>query len=336
MKRSTFVLTMATVLLSSSAALAQCPASGSCFSTHGTPGCDDADCCNAVCAADPFCCDTQWDGLCVSGAEKLCLTCGGEGAGSCFVTGSPACNDESCCDAVCSADPFCCDTAWDSLCVGAAKDLCTCGGSDTGSCFTSHGNPWCNDADCCNAVCSADPFCCSASWDGLCVDGAEELCQACGGDGAGSCFTSGSAACNDAECCDAVCAADPFCCSVAWDGICVGGAEDICATCGGAGAGSCFSSGGAFCNDAACCNAVCAADPFCCSVAWDGLCVAGANDLCNGACDGDLNGDNVVNAADLAVLLGAWGGGGAADIDGNGTVNAGDLAILLGAWGNCP
>ncbi|RLS91094.1 MAG: hypothetical protein DWI11_11940 [Planctomycetota bacterium] len=47
---------------------------------------------------------------------------------------------------------------------------------------------------------------------------------------------------------------------------------------------------------------------------------------------GDLNGDGLVDAADLAILLGAWGGTGAADLDGNGTVDAADLATLLGAW----
>jgi hypothetical protein len=46
----------------------------------------------------------------------------------------------------------------------------------------------------------------------------------------------------------------------------------------------------------------------------------------------DLTGDNKVNAADLAVLLGAWGGAGAADVSGDGTVNGADLALLLGAW----
>lgn len=54
-------------------------------------------------------------------------------------------------------------------------------------------------------------------------------------------------------------------------------------------------------------------------------------------CPADLDGNGSVNAADLAVLLGAWGGGaGPADLDGNGTVNAADLAVLLGGWGNCP
>ncbi len=47
----------------------------------------------------------------------------------------------------------------------------------------------------------------------------------------------------------------------------------------------------------------------------------------------DLNHDCVVDAADLAMVLGAWGANGtAADLDGNGTVGAEDLALLLGAW----
>jgi hypothetical protein len=47
----------------------------------------------------------------------------------------------------------------------------------------------------------------------------------------------------------------------------------------------------------------------------------------------DLNGDGLVNAGDLALLLAAWGtGDSAADIDLDGAVGAGDLAILLAAW----
>jgi dienelactone hydrolase len=47
----------------------------------------------------------------------------------------------------------------------------------------------------------------------------------------------------------------------------------------------------------------------------------------------DLDGNGTVDAADLAILLGAWGRSGvAADLDGDGVVAASDLAILLGAW----
>ncbi len=51
---------------------------------------------------------------------------------------------------------------------------------------------------------------------------------------------------------------------------------------------------------------------------------------CAEAVVGDLDGDGNVNAADLAILLGAWGGDGPADLNNDGTVNAADLAILLG------
>ncbi len=47
----------------------------------------------------------------------------------------------------------------------------------------------------------------------------------------------------------------------------------------------------------------------------------------------DLNGDGVVDAADLAMLLGQWGESGAADLNGDGAVDAADLAMLLGSWG---
>src|SRR5262249_45027219 len=46
----------------------------------------------------------------------------------------------------------------------------------------------------------------------------------------------------------------------------------------------------------------------------------------------DLTGDGAVNAADLAVLLGAWGQSGACDLDADGVVSSSDLAILLAAW----
>lgn len=52
-------------------------------------------------------------------------------------------------------------------------------------------------------------------------------------------------------------------------------------------------------------------------------------------CPADFTGDGQVNAADLAVLLGAWANAGG-DLTGDGTTNAADLSVLLGAWGPCP
>jgi hypothetical protein len=47
---------------------------------------------------------------------------------------------------------------------------------------------------------------------------------------------------------------------------------------------------------------------------------------------GDLNGDWLVNGADLGIMLGNWGLPGITDLDNNGTTNGADLGILLGAW----
>ncbi|MCA9284785.1 MAG: right-handed parallel beta-helix repeat-containing protein [Phycisphaerales bacterium] len=55
-------------------------------------------------------------------------------------------------------------------------------------------------------------------------------------------------------------------------------------------------------------------------------------------CVGDLTDDQVVDGADLGILLGLWGPcpGCAADLNDDGQVNGADLGILLGAWGPCP
>ena len=53
-------------------------------------------------------------------------------------------------------------------------------------------------------------------------------------------------------------------------------------------------------------------------------------------CAADLDGNDMVNGADLALLLVAWGSpGGSADLDCNGLVDGGDLSRLLVAWGFC-
>lgn len=55
-------------------------------------------------------------------------------------------------------------------------------------------------------------------------------------------------------------------------------------------------------------------------------------------CVGDLDGDGVVGASDLAILLSFWGNAatGVADLDGDGITGASDLSILLSNWGDCP
>lgn len=52
-------------------------------------------------------------------------------------------------------------------------------------------------------------------------------------------------------------------------------------------------------------------------------------------CPADLNGDGVVDGADLGALLGDWGSVGVGDLNGDGVTNGADLGELLGAWGSC-
>ncbi len=47
-------------------------AAGDCCEANGTPGCDDPECCEIVCAIDPFCCDQNWDSICAGEAADLC------------------------------------------------------------------------------------------------------------------------------------------------------------------------------------------------------------------------------------------------------------------------
>lgn len=59
---------------------------------------------------------------------------------------------------------------------------------------------------------------------------------------------------------------------------------------------------------------------------------------CTAPCPADLNGDGQVNAADLGILLGGWGGNapGAALAAPTNVIDAADLGVLLGGWGACP
>lgn len=55
-----------------------------------------------------------------------------------------------------------------------------------------------------------------------------------------------------------------------------------------------------------------------------------------GICPADLNHDQVVDGADLNMLIGNWGEAGVPeDITGDGIVDAADITVLLGEWGDC-
>ncbi|HMN95392.1 MAG TPA: hypothetical protein PKC43_04175 [Phycisphaerales bacterium] len=296
------------------------PALGSCFVPHPTRGCDNATCCQTVCAADSFCCESFWDATCVTRAKDLCaelweetyFDCDEFCAGPCFRPKlTPNCADEECCDLVCADDTFCCTVEWDVLCAESAQFLCLeCGDPETGSCCFPHLGPYCNDATCCDAVCAIDSFCCSLGgvWDGFCVAIAAQQCPtlcadllACGAPFSGDCCSPGGAPyCNDAACCLAVCNIDSFCCEQSWDDACANQAQITCAalcalpSCGDPFAGSCFVvHPGPTCDDVECCEFVCTFfDSTCCTESWDVQCVKYAVSFCiPGVCGFPTSGD---------------------------------------------
>ncbi|GAB4509594.1 MAG: hypothetical protein Tsb0020_26210 [Haliangiales bacterium] len=322
------------------------------------PTCDT--CAADVCAVDGFCCDPAggaWDATCVGLAEDLCgLDCSGgptcgdgvcepgedcetcpEDCGEC--PPPPVCGDGVCepgedcetcpedcgecggecvhdlcdegepldpaCDQcaadVCAADGFCCEVAWDGICVGLAEDICgldcsggpTCGDGvcepgedcetcpeDCGECggecvhdLCDEGEPLDPTCDQCAAdVCDVDPFCCDVAWDGICVGLAEDICGLdCGPPGP--------------ECGDGVCELGESCLTCATDcGECPACEHDVCET------GDALLNGCDFCTPN-----VCKADPFCCDVAWDGLCVAQVEEHCAITCEPAANPEDLIS-----------------------------------------
>lgn len=224
--------------------------------------------------------------------------------------------------------------AFTSWTLTLAEGSAVCPG--LGSCFVAHFTPGCDDTECCEVVCAADPFCCAIKWDQLCANEAEAICgelPVC--PGTGSCFeVHSTAGCDDAECCLSVCGFDPFCCESTWDAICVVEALELCGGCGIALSGCCFEPHGTpGCEQSSCCEAVCATDPFCCEVSWDLICVEAALSAC---CPADLNGDGVIDGQDLGVVLSVWGlPTELGDLDCSGEVDGEDLGMMLGGWGRC-
>ncbi len=118
------------------------------------------------------------------------------------------------------------------------------GGNNNGGANCAHGlcdqgaalDPNCDS--CVTNVCNQDSFCCTNSWDNLCVDQAKKLCGAndCGGGGGGGCDHSecssgGKLDKSCSTCATEVCNQDAYCCDNQWDSICVNLAKNT-ASCG--------------------------------------------------------------------------------------------------------
>eukprot|EP00484_Ammonia_sp_Unknown_P009763 CAMPEP_0197055448 /NCGR_PEP_ID=MMETSP1384-20130603/65562_1 /TAXON_ID=29189 /ORGANISM="Ammonia sp." /LENGTH=241 /DNA_ID=CAMNT_0042489031 /DNA_START=33 /DNA_END=758 /DNA_ORIENTATION=- len=104
-----------------------------CLNPIQTGGCrNDRECSAIVCGGDQFCCNNQWDSVCVVQATAVCNN---EEVPPCCGCTSPTnfngcLNDAVCEQAICGQDPFCCGEdedgqgSWDQICVNTAVQVC--------------------------------------------------------------------------------------------------------------------------------------------------------------------------------------------------------------------
>ncbi len=276
------------------------PVEGACcvaVSTNGCPANAAVQAC--VCDLDAYCCNTKWDGLCVTEAKG----CGAK----CAVAVEDCENGQDDDDdlAVDCKDPDCTSAAAcqvpEEVC-GNLKDDDGDGNADcsdtdcaaTGGC-AGPGSPCClagqssgcgTDAALEACVCASDSFCCTNTWDNMCASAAKvcgancnppaEVCDnAADDDGDGS-----------TDCADTDCATAPSC------------AASVC----------CESMTTPGCADPAIEACVCAKDSFCCATAWDYICVGEAS-----SCGGQCNAGPMESICDDAT-----------DDDGDGKIDCGD------------
>jgi len=104
----------------------------------------------------------------------------------CTAGGAFTSADDACTSSVCTADPFCCNVAWDSICVGEVRTVCnslTCAEAE-GTCthpLCTAGSSLVNSCDstkanCAAAICAVDSFCCTTAWDNFCVNEVDTVC----------------------------------------------------------------------------------------------------------------------------------------------------------------
>src|SRR6478735_5542902 len=277
----------------------ECTSGEICAAVDGNVGCysscsSDADCSGGTCTL------VAEEGG--GNAQLICI--GGSGGGECAHDScevgealDPAvCGD--CVANICAVDPFCCESSWDDICVGEVATVCggTCDGGECAhdSCEVGEALDPAVCGDCVGNICAVDSFCCTNSWDDVCVGEVESICGATCGGGAecehGMCETGTPLVSTCDECVGNICAADPFCCDSGWDGICVGEVESICGSteCNApteCAHDTCVVGGpldGATCGD--CVTAICGADPFCCATQWDSICVGEVGSICGGVC----------------------------------------------------
>lgn len=81
-------------------------------------------CINAVCAQHPQCCTSDWSAFCVAEAATICQVGCDCAHAPCDTGMALAATCDPCVAAICAADPYCCDSDWDGICVGEMATVC--------------------------------------------------------------------------------------------------------------------------------------------------------------------------------------------------------------------
>jgi hypothetical protein len=167
--------------------LAKC-GDGNCSGSETCTSCPN-DC--GLCPGGSKCGDGQCSSSEHCGAcPQDCGTCASGTA--CTAQKAPGCPGCACEACVCEADPYCCENAWDSLCVSQCVNDC-----DGGPCpVVSCGDGVCSDGESCSS-CTKDC--------GACPPAAAVGCQ-------GHCGSSSKDAAGKTCWCDAACATSKDCC----------------------------------------------------------------------------------------------------------------------------
>jgi hypothetical protein len=253
-------------------------------------------------------------GTCASGttcnSSGVCTSSGGCAHAICSTGTKLTSGCNACVTAICAEDSYCCNTKWDSICVGEVSSVCnqscctpTCSGKVCGddgcggSCGTCASGTSCNSSGQCISTCTSN---CSGKSCG--DDGCGGSCGSCSGgatcNSSGACVGGGSCAhaiCSTGAklvsgcdpCVTAICAQDSYCCSTNWDSICVGKVSSICnQSCGGGGCAHAICSTGAKLTSGcdACVTKICAEDSYCCGTKWDSICVGEVASVCGQSC----------------------------------------------------
>jgi hypothetical protein len=176
---------------------------------------------NGTCAGKMCNAGAGWDGPTGLGTPNGALL--GGGGGTC----TPNCTGKTCGDDGCGGTCGTCGTGQTCSPGGTCTTggtcthpICSTGGALTASCDT-----------CAAQICAADSFCCSGSWDSICVGEVASVChQTCGGGTCGHaiCATGGKLTASCDPCAQQICAADSFCCNNTWDSQCVGEVSSVC------------------------------------------------------------------------------------------------------------